>query len=233
MGNLCETNKKQDSKKIHIFSHRGNNSKKYKENTLKAYQQTILDGVHFIELDVIITLDDKIVINHDTINEETGELYCDSNYKSELELETVFKNLPDTVNYILDLKEVRSKSNLIKNLIILCNKYNLLKRCLFASFNEFLLEDLCKYERENNIRLKKAYISGNTNIDFFIDIITSWDLSHLILYVNQISKELVEILKNRYSIDIYLYTCNSIGSYKYALNIGVDGIISDNPLKFR
>jgi glycerophosphoryl diester phosphodiesterase len=237
MGNLCEINNDIstaiDSRNFDIISHRGNNSKNYKENTLRAFQQSIKDGIYLIELDVLITLDGKVIIKHDTINEETGELHYNSVYKNELQLDTVFKILPSTVNYIIDLKEVRPESNLIKNVLLICNKYNVLHRCLFGSFNEFLLEDLYSYERENNIKLKKAYISGNSDINYFNEVITSWDLSHLILYVNQISKELVDFLKNRYDINIYLYTCNSIGSYKYALKIGVDGIISDNPLKFK
>ena len=51
--------------KPYIIAHRGD-SGHYPENTILAFEQAIKNGADWIELDVITTKDNAVIVSHDT-----------------------------------------------------------------------------------------------------------------------------------------------------------------------
>ncbi len=229
MGNF--QNKSQLDESFTIIAHRGS-SKKYPENSLRSLKQAINDGIKYIEIDVTITLDNRVILQHDVIKNNTDYLISDSQYNNELLLETVFKELPKNITYIIDLKDPRPKSNLVSKVLNICYQYKCIDRCIFASFNIFHLIDLNNFEIDTKLKLKKAYTTANLEKDFFRSKIITYRLTHLILYKFQITPELISYIKKNHNIQIFVYTCNTKNLFNYCLRCGVDGLFSDNPEKF-
>ena len=219
---------------IIVYSHRGNCSIK-SDNSLNSFEQCIKENILNIELDVQLTLDGKVIVSHDVLKHDTCiyQLNCNSEYsEDQLLLTKVFSTLPKETNYIIDLKDVRSHSELVSEVLKICAKYNNFNKIIFSSFNEFHLQELVEYEKIYNIVLNKSYTTCNLDIDYSTNKIERWNLNHILLNINQISLEMVNKIKEHSSVKIFVYTCNSNEDYNYSLNIGVDGIISDNPEKF-
>ena len=222
-----------------LISHRGNNISNVKENTLDAFKEAVKESNYAIELDVMISKDNKILISHNTVDNKTGELY---NYytiqqlkekKIDLEFEEVIKTLPHNTNYLIDIKESRPDSKIVLVLLTLCLKYNIVSNCIFASFNEYILRDLYEYELEFDIYLKKGYITANIEINFIYEKILLWNISHIIFEKNLISSDMIKYLKDNFDIQIFIYTCNDIGYYYYAKGLHIDGIITDKSHIFK
>lgn len=235
MGNTSSDKMKAENiDNIIVYSHRGNCSLK-SENTLNSFKQCINENITNIELDVQITLDRKVVVSHDVLKHNTSiyQLNCDSEYSTnQLLLKKVFLMLPKQTNYIIDLKDVRSQSQLVPEVLKICAEYNNFDKVIFSSFNEFHLQELVEYEKTNRIDLKKSYTTCNLDIDYNAEKITRYNLNYILLNINQVSLEMINKIKRNSSIKVFVYTCNSNEDYNYSLNIGADGIISDNPEKF-
>ncbi len=214
-----------------VIAHRGSNEK-YPENSLEAFKQAINEGINYIEMDITITEDNKIILQHDIITENSEDLITNFKYTSQLLLETVLKELPKNINIILDLKDPRINSNLIDEVLLLCLIYKCIDRCIFASFNLFHLMKINNFEKKYNLELNKAYSTANIDIDYFESKIRMYNLTHLILYKFQITPELINNIKSKFNIKIYVYTCNTYNIYNYCLKCKVDGIFSDFPYKF-
>jgi glycerophosphoryl diester phosphodiesterase len=229
MGNSQNKSKLDES--FTIIAHRGS-SKKYPENSLQSLKQAVKDNIKYIEIDVIVTFDNRIILQHDIIKNNTDYLASDAQYNNELLLETVFKELPKDITYVIDLKDPRPKSNLVNEVLKICNQFKCINRCIFASFNIFHLVDLNNYEIETGHKLNKAFSTGNLEIDFFKDKILTYGLTHLILYKFQITPKVITFIKNNHNIKIFVYTCNTKELFNYCLRCGVDGLFSDNPEKF-
>lgn len=218
---------------IKLIAHRGNTSDaKYKENTIEAFKNCIDKGITSIETDIRITKDNKIVMGHDSVSETTGMLLSEYEHQNELLLKEVFEVIPDNVEFIFDIKEPRPKSKIIKYLLDLCKLYNRIDKCIFCSFNEFVLADLRDYEVYNKKFIRKGLITSCMEIDFYRTKIITWNLSHIIFHKFQINDDIIELIKKHSDVDIYLYTCNTKGIYNFAIQIGSDGIISDNAESF-
>jgi glycerophosphoryl diester phosphodiesterase len=232
MGNIQNKDKQQDKQVLKIIAHRGS-SKNLPDNSLQSLNQSVKDGIKDIEIDVLITLDNRIILQHDIIRNFTDYLSCDVEYNNELLLETVFNELPKDINYVIDLKDPRPYSNLVPEVLKLCNQYHNIDKCIFASFNTFHLLELSKYELDTGCKLKKAYSTGNLDLDFYKEKIMMFKLSHLILYKFQVTPEVINFIKKDFpDIKIFVYTCNTKGLFNYCLRCKVDGLFSDNPEKF-
>jgi glycerophosphoryl diester phosphodiesterase len=210
-----------------IIAHRGL-SQKYKENTLESLNGAIKNNIFDIEIDLMITKDYKVILQHNIIKEDSEYLTINRNYNnSDLLLETVFEKLPNNINWVLDLKDPRPSSYLVEEVLKICEKYDCINRCIFASFNLFHLLDLNIYESKTGKILKKAYSTSNLDIDFFKSKIIQYNLTHLIFDKNQISYDVIQHIKKKSQIHIYVYTINTINWYNLCLRCGIDGIFSD------
>ncbi len=215
-----------------VFGHRGD-SKEFGDNNMESFKAAASLGIHGIEMDVCITKDGHLILDHGNINKETGIPINTRNLLStDLELETVlieFKN--DSFEFIIDIKDSRVYSNICRAIYELCLKYDCLDRCVMGSFNEFHLRDLRNIEKVTGSKPKKAYITSNVQEDLFSSKIDTFNLTHLILYKFQVNQEVADLCHSK-SVKVYIYTCNTQGLWDYMNKLGCDGVITDVPGSF-
>ena len=218
---------------MEIIAHRGC-SKKHGDNTMNAFKLASELNCG-IELDCQITKDKVIICTHNPFCKETGIMTYDINYDENIhvKLHDVFVEVGNNVEYFfIDIKDTRLESDVVFYLINLVIIHKIQNKCIFASFNEFHLRDICDEERRRTLFLKKAYITGNMEVDMFASKIKTWGLSYIIIYKFQINKTLVSFLKSQ-NVKLFVYTCNTIGTFHYCEECKCDGIISDIPEFFK
>lgn len=218
---------------MEIIAHRGA-SKQHGDNTMLSYKQASLLAVEAIEMDVCITKDSVLVMAHNAVDKETGVEVHNRNYKEEeLRLADVFAQFSgDTFTYLLDIKDQRTTSEICRCICELCIRFSCLERCVFGSFSETHLRDLCNFEKTTGYTLRKALITSNMHEDMFASKIKEFGLTHLVMYKYQVNEQLVSFCRSK-GVRVYLYTCNTEGLQQYARSIGCDGIITDTPNHFR
>ncbi|CAM9364768.1 unnamed protein product [Pylaiella littoralis] len=218
---------------MEIIAHRGA-SKQHGDNTMISYKQASLLAVEAIEMDVCITKDSVLVMAHNAVDKETGVEVHNRNYREEeLRLADVFTQFSgDTFTYLLDIKDQRMTSAICSSLCELCIRFSCLERCVFGSFSDTHLRDLCNFERTTGYTLQKALITSNMHADMFASKIDGFGLTHLVMYKYQVNEQLVSFCHSK-GVKVYLYTCNTEGLEQYARSIGCDGIITDTPNQFR
>jgi len=200
---------------------------------LHSYKQACLLGVDAIEMDVCITRDNVLVMAHNAVDKSTGvALHCRNYATTDLQLADVFEQFScNTFSYLLDIKDPRVSSDICRRIYELCLKYSCLERCVFGSFNEFHLNDLCGIEKANSCTLKKAYITSNLHRDMFASTIEAFGLTHIVVYKYQVNRELVSFCRSK-AVEVYVYTCNTYGLERYVGSLGCNGIITDTPDQF-
>lgn len=233
---------------MNIIAHRGASSYA-PENTLAAFKKAIEFGAHAIELDVRLTKDQIPVIIHDaTINRTSNgkgfvhNLTLDklktydfgSHFSPEFKNERIptleevlilIKNEPIKLNIELKNGPLIQKQ-LETNVYKLVKQYHLEDRVLFSSFDHQCLHRLSHL----NNRLNFALI-------FHINLI------HLFNYIDNIPFPIKGIHPNHFYItdeliqeahkrkmNVNVYTVNDKELAKYYKNIGVNGLITNDPL---
>jgi len=144
-----------------IFGHRGS-SRYFGDNNLDSFRNAHEVGSYGVEMDVCITKDCTLIMGHNPIDKISGIPVYERDYEeSDLKFEDVLKEMPKNTIYIIDIKDNRIFSDICRYIFELCYTYNCVDRCIFGSFNEFHLIELEKMERILEIKIKKAYITGN------------------------------------------------------------------------
>lgn len=217
---------------MEIVAHRGD-SKEHGDNTLHSYRQASLLAVDAIEMDVCVTRDKVLVMAHNAVDKTTGvAVHCRDCTPDDLKLAEVFVEFsPCTFSYLLDIKDPRGSSEICRLIFNLCLEHSCLERCVFGSFNEAHLKNMCVIEKSNGCTLKKAYITSNLHEDMFASKIDAFGLTHIVMYKYQANREVVNFCSSN-GVKVYLYTCNTDGLALYARSLGCHGIITDVPAKF-
>ena len=152
---------------ITVAAHRGD-SYNYYENTMTAFKMAISKGVHMIETDIHLTLDEKLVLIHDDTVDRTSngkgrvsEMTLEqlralnvgdgASYEQIPTLGELFDLVKDTdVTLNLEIKEYFSCGNeqrcdlCIDKTIELILEYGMEERCLINSFDAYVLEYVYK-----------------------------------------------------------------------------------------
>lgn len=150
-----------------LISHRGNDNHIYKENTIEALNyslnQEYIDGV---ELDIRMTNDKKIVINHNIIH--NSKIICKTNYKElNIDLLDDFLREVNTNKIILiEIKEELNNYKIIYQLYKIMKQYNL--NYYIMSFNYNLIKKFKKFFSKYKCGLLVTKtINKDKNIDLF------------------------------------------------------------------
>lgn len=218
---------------MRIIAHRGD-SKVHGDNNLESFSSARNLGVDGIEMDVCITRDGVFVMTHSSVDKTTGVPVYDRSYAKDkdLKLETVFREFSrETFEYVIDIKDSRVYSSICRDIFELCLKHGCLDRCVFGSFNEFHMRDLRNIEKATNIPLKKAYITPSLHEDLFSSTIEKFGITHMIMYKFQANQTVVNNCHSR-GVNVWAYTCNTLGLHEYVESLGFDGIITDTPGSF-
>ncbi len=193
-----------------VLGHKGY-SAKYPENTIIAFQKAIEYGADGVELDVWLSKDGRVVVNHDPtlkehynanikIKESTLEELRFYKYEDQTipTLEEVYEALPESAIINVEIKDVDATIPALN----IAKKYNALKRTLFSSFHEKALELL----REEGDEIKIALLIGKTYKMYeFIKLIRKLKLN----YVNP--PIMGEKIVGRRSYRMYLRILNWMG----------------------
>lgn len=211
-----------------IIAHRGC-SKLYGDNNMESYRQALRKGCYAIEMDVCITRDSVLIMEHNNVDKYGGGSVHDRDLApDDLKLETVFLEFWNhAIRFILDIKDSRVDSNICEKILELCVTYNVLDRCILASFNENHLRDICCIENQTGLLIQKALATSNLHEDLFTRSIERFGLNHIIVCKFQVNPRVVSNC-HEMGVFVYVYTCNTEGLYDYAKSIGCDGIITDN-----
>lgn len=227
-------------KKIEITAHRGASSS-YPENTMSAFKGAVEFGADWIELDVQLTKDDKIVVSHDTnlirvagVNKNIIDMTYDE--IKEIDVGSFFSEkfkgekiplLSDVIEFAIEnnirlnieLKPTGKEIEFEKKVIDLINQYSFKDRCVIASQIYTVLENSKKYDNT----IKTVYVINDT-IKNINDVKYSDDISMESNHIN------IEQVKKIHASNkkIYAWTVNTKEKISQMVLLNVDNIITDD-----
>jgi len=226
-----------------FFAHRGCLLNK-PENTLSSFLEAIKIGAQALEIDVMKTKDKKIVCSHNHyLDIETnfiGDIseieysyikrantaYRLKNIKEPIpQLIDVLKRIPDEIKINIEIKTRKSRDIFAaREIVDIIKNKNIYQRVLVSSFNPLVLWYI-KWLDEN---IRTGFLYDNPKFLFFKNIIHP-DCIHP--KESLITKNLVKHCKER-GLCINAWTANNKPSVYWLTELGVDGIITDNPKFF-
>lgn len=229
---------------VYIIAHRGCSSET-PENTMASIKKAIEIGVDLIEIDLHLTKDLIPVVIHDS------DLNRTSNFKSILKIE--MSNLDELQNVdvgswfdanfteerLPTLKEVLELDFKGAKLMLEIKKDHLAPEVIvppilevvrsssnsqqhyFGSFHPGIVKEVIKNSREAKI------IGILENLEM-IDTFLRMKVSTLAIWQKILNPQAIRSLKAQ-NIEIFSFTVNDFDRYQELLDLGIDGIITDNP----
>lgn len=227
-----------------ITAHRGYSSE-YPENSLAAFEGAIDVGVDWVELDVQQTRDGVLVVMHDPnlkrisradINiweityEELMQYDSGSFFDREYEgltyctLEEALELCKDRVRVNIELKPTGHEQNFESAVAELVEELEMESECVIASMSYATLTKIkeCNPDLETVYVIKSVY--GNfANLPY---------ADNFSIRYSYLSKKVVDAIHAR-GKRVYAWTLNSDEKLKNMIQIGVDNLITDYPVKAR
>ncbi len=232
-----------------IVGHRGYRAR-YPENTLIGFEEAISAGVAMIELDVMLSRDRRIIVIHDpALDRTTNSLgYVADKTLAELkgldagqwfDPQYTGQQIPE-LSEVLDLVgrrvyiNIELKSNayepehppdaIEKQVVEMLMRKNLLETSLVSSFEARFLEQIAAMEQRPAI----AFISDDPAERSTIRMcrrlnVFSWHPNYRVLSKDQVNQMHAAGLK------VFPYTVNTRADAIKMMDMGVDGIITDEP----
>jgi len=229
-----------NSDKPVAIAHRGG-SYLGSENTMEAFENAINMGFKFLETDIQITKDKKLIAFHDeTLNRVTdGKGYIQNKTWGELRkvkvagkyniplLSDIFFSWPE-INLNIDPKNNSSISTLIEFL----KKNNVFDRICIGSFSGKRLDNLRKIfgsalcTSAGPLEVLKLKLSSLNFRNFDIDA-NCVQVPLKYFGINIIDRIFIDYC-HELNLKVHVWTINEIQEIEKLLDLGVDGIISDN-----
>lgn len=224
-----------------ITSHRGS-SYYAPENTMLAIEYAVRDLSDYVEIDVQETKDGEIIIIHDLslkrttgVNKKVHEVTYDE--IKNLDAGKWFdKNLQDatipTLDEVLDyckgkiklnieIKGYKYAKHLEEKVVEKIKEHNMEKDCFVSSFN---YESLKKVKELSN-EIKTGYIVSSGYGDFskmkYVDFFS--------IRATAVNRKMINEI-HASDKDVHVWTINSANQMKTLTQLGVDNIITDNPV---
>lgn len=226
---------------VTIMAHRGD-SIAAPENTIPAFESAIENMADWIELDVQQTKDGVIVVMHDSnlkrttgVNkniwnvtyDEIKDLDAGSWFDESFSdvriptLEEVLKLAKGKIKLNIELKPTGHEVNFEEKVINLIRENEFQEECIVCSLKYDTIARVKKIDPE----IKTAYVVIVVYSDF-------WKASAADAFSIEysfVNKSMVNNVKNA-GKDIYVWTVNNEKGLQKMIEMGVDGIITDNPL---
>ena len=223
-----------------VLAHRGGAEESY-ENTLESFEYSQSLGCKFIETDVQVSSDGVPYIFHDDDLKRICDIpkKFDSLKSDEIESLTIFNNckiprLEDALNQFPGLSfQIDFKTDeVVESALNVIQKTNSSDRVCVASFSSKRLE------RVRSISPKLCISMGPNEV--FKTLLSRYKLINGPLKgdclqvpmkyygLKIVTKKFVEYLKSK-NIKIMVWTINDIETFKYLIQLNVDGIITDRP----
>ena len=222
--------------KFIVFGHRGV-PEESPENTIESFEKAIDLKYNGIELDVVKTADNKLVVHHDTtikINNQKKEIKKTefsqllNAYSNIPTLESVLEVVGHRTNINIEIKSQGAESSTaVEDIIALLKKFNLIDNIIISSFNPQLVRE----SKKNDDRFVTAWILGSKNTHFY----THWKIflkyfkvNAVHVHHNKVSRQLVKKI-HAHKMKILSYTINSEETLKNLIEKKIDGIFTDSP----
>lgn len=233
-----------------VIGHRGYKAR-YPENTLAAFEAARAAGVKMIELDVSFSRDRQPVVIHDDTLERTTNGCAMVNALSLAELKKldagswfdarfagehlpglaeVLERLGGRVLINIEIKpkafEAHSPPDAIERQVVaLLRRYNISKSVLISSFERRILQRIADMEQPPALALISEGVADQDAIDFCKRIQAfSWHADH-----RQLDRRQVERM-HAAGMRVMAYTVNLPSDIRRVVDLGVDGVFSDDPL---
>lgn len=229
---------------IQITAHRGF-SHGIPENSIPAIERAIEELADYIEVDVRSTKDGELVLLHDSsLRRTTGlnQMIWDVTYDEIKELDAgswlsddyadvriptlreVFELTKGDANLNIDLKYSSNQEDVVQILVDLVHEYNMEWQCIITSTSLKYLEEIKRIDpsiRTGFIthRLSPAVIQSD-----YIDVLS--------MKSNLVTKGVIEEIY-RNGKHIFVWTVNTKEEIERVGRLGVDNIITDNPIYTR
>ena len=225
---------------LKVLAHRGG-AEESNENTLESFDYSQSLGCEFIETDVQVSSDGIPYIFHDDDLKRiiNNPIRFDSLSSNEIDELSIFNSckipkLSDTLLRFPNLCfQIDFKTDeVVMPALDVINEMNVFDRVCIASFNSKRLQnvrslypDLCISMGPNEVfktllarfNLYKGDVPGDC-----LQIPMSY------YGIKIVSKRFVDFIHSR-GLKIMIWTINDIKTFKYLINLGVDGIITDKP----
>ena len=217
------------NKKFIQIAHRGH-SDFFKDNTINAFIDAYKNNFDMIELDIVLTKDNKIAIYHDTF---INELLIKNITYEELRnidndiilLETFFKIIDtNKIKIYLDIKGDHNISIFLHELLE-NNKNNIinLNNVYLASFNTIILKELI----ELNPNYQLGFITENVfENDILMIYKEKYNLKFIAFHWTSLNNYNIDFL-HKNNILIYTYTCKNNNILLFMQKFNIDGIVTN------
>lgn len=226
---------------VMVTAHRGY-SKQYPENTIPAFKGAVEIGADCIELDVRQTKDEVLVVIHDDNTKRTcgvdlniwetdyenlknldaGSWFDEAYYGTEIPtLEEVVKYAKGKICLNIELKPTGYETeNYEADVVEIIEKYHAERWCTVASKDYECLENV----KALNEDIETLYITSVSYGDF-----TSLEAADgFSVEATMLTKQFVESAHEA-GKEVQVWTVNTEDSMEQVLELGVDGIITDEP----
>lgn len=210
---------------MYIIAHRGD-SDFHKDNTLAAFQSAIDKKFHIIELDIQLTLDNNIIVYHDTFIQDklirNITLSEVQKYDGDIiTLNDFFKKIDiDKINIYLDIKGTD---------FICIYLHKILKdipqkdKILIGSFNFKLLERLSELDQNYNLGLITENVFDNNILQYYIHKI---NIAFVSFHWSVLNHQSIHFLHENNTL-VFTYTCKHKNIQSFIKDYDVDGIVSN------
>lgn len=222
---------------IEITAHRGNSTISV-PNTIPAFQEAILEGADYGELDVRQTKDNVIVVTHDaSLLEMTGkdinvrdvtyeqlqQIPCkvvNSKHCTVPKLEDVIETCKGKIKLNIEIKTGNNDSaDFVPSVVKIIEDMDFVDDCVVTSLDYRALKQV----KECNDNIKTGYIMAVAMGDFyelpcvdFFSMETTFVNGRVVERAHKLNKE------------VHVWTANSSESLKKCIDLGVDNIITDD-----
>ncbi len=225
-------NKADNNKNILVIGHRGA-SKIAPENTIKSFEKAINLGADFIEFDIQLSKDNRIVVIHDENTKRTTGIKVKVNTMT-LEdlkrldagcgekipsLEEVLEFTRGKINLQIEIKERGMSKQLVKCL----ETSNLINSTLISSF--YHDELICIHDLEPKLKLAPLLI-GFKKFKVLKKSISN-DFYAIHPYYKFISKKFVQTA-HAHGIKVNAWTVDSNKAIQKLISLDIDGIITND-----
>ena len=216
------------------FVHRGDTSI-FLENTIEAFQSAVSLGYLYLETDLRETSDGKIITFHDpNLKRITGANITISETKfSDIRMrrlpsreiiptiDELLEEFPDSF-FNMDLKVNQIEEKVLKKI----NSHNALERVCLGSFNSRTIKKINSLEPKiltsmgiSQVIMYKFF--QKKNLSKLIQIPTHWK------GIKVITKKFIDRLHND-GLKVHVWTINKETEMQSLIDLGVDGIMTDN-----
>lgn len=232
-------------KKPHLFAHRGGNAAgQLKENSKRAFNSAVSLGYRFLETDVILTKDGKVICYHGAHNwytkRQSGlelrrkiqkltykEINADLAAGEKVPLlEDILSSFPKAC-FSVDVKT----KEVVEPAVEVLRRLKAENRVIITSFSLRRTLKANKLlrgrERQASLCLTRLSIKLIPPVVFiFIPFARYMGISYFQISYKRITKKLID-LAHKNNIRVYAWTVNDEESITRLLNLGLDGIMSD------